>query len=123
MTRYTFERRNQWRGYCRWAFAVGLVLVMALALMPPQVPMPTTGWDKANHALAFAVLAVLGCAAYPRRMAVVLIGLLAYGGLIELLQGLTPHRTSEWLDVGADGVGLVVGSMLTRVAPRRVRQD
>jgi hypothetical protein len=25
--------------------------------------------------------------------------------------------------VGADGVGLVVGSMLTRVAPRRVRQD
>jgi VanZ family protein len=123
MTRYTFETRNRWRGYCRWAFAVGLVLVMTLALLPPQVPMPTTGWDKANHALAFAVLAVLGRAAYPRHTTVVLIGLLAYGGLIELLQGLTPHRMAEWLDVGADSVGLVAGSMLTRVSPRRLRQD
>jgi VanZ family protein len=116
-------RSNRWREYCRWAFAVGLVLVMAVALMPPQIPLPTTGWDKANHALAFAVLAVLGFASYPRRMAVVLIGLLAYGGLIELLQSLTPHRTAEWLDVGADGFGLAVGSMLTRVSPRRLRQD
>ena len=116
-------RSNRWRGYCRWAFAVGLVLMLVVALLPPQVPMFSTGWDKANHALAFAILAVLGLASYPRRMALVLIGLLAYGGLIELLQGLTPYRTAEWLDVGADGVGLAVGSMLTRVSPRRLRQD
>jgi hypothetical protein len=30
---------------------------------------------------------------------------------------------AEWLDVGADSVGLVVGSMLTRVSPRWLRQD
>ena len=121
MTRYIFGK--EWRGYCRWAFAAGLVLVMTLALLPPQIPMPSTGWDKANHALAFAALAILGCASYPRRMALVLIGLLAYGGLIELLQGLTAYRTAEWLDMGADGVGLALGSVLRRVSPLRLRQD
>jgi VanZ family protein len=114
---------GHWRTYCRWAFAVCLVVVMALALAPPQVPTPTTGWDKANHALTFAVLAALGYAAYPRRIAAVLVGLLAYGGSIELLQGLTDYRTAEWLDWGADGVGLAVGSMLTRLSQRQHHND
>ena len=116
-------RSNRWRGYFRWAFAAGLVLVMALSLAPPQLPLPTTGWDKANHALAFAILAVLGLASYPRRMTLVLLALLAYGGLIEVLQGLTPYRTAEWLDLGADSVGLAIGSMLTRFSPGRLQQD
>ena len=112
-------RNPLWRHYCRWAFAIALVVVMTLALLPPQVPLPSTGWDKANHALAFALLAVLGLASYPGRTAALLAGLLAYGGAIELLQGLTDYRTAEWLDLGADGVGLAVGSMLGRLSPRR----
>jgi VanZ family protein len=112
-------RLGHWRTCCRWAFAVCLVVVMALALVPPRFPTPTTGWDKANHALTFAFLAVLGLVAYPRRIAPVLAGLLAYGGTIELLQGLTDYRTAEWLDWGADGVGLAVGSMLARLSQRR----
>jgi VanZ family protein len=107
------------RTYCRWLFPVCLVVVVALALAPPEVPMPTTGWDKANHALTFAVLVLLGFAAYPGRIALVLLGLLAYGGAIELLQGLTDYRTAEWLDWGADAVGLALGSVLTRFSPRR----
>ena len=107
------------RTYCRWLFAVGLVVVLALALAPPQVPTPTTGWDKANHALTFTVLALMGLAAYPRRIAPVLLGLLLYGGAIELLQGFTDYRTAEWLDWGADSVGLALGSMLTRFSARR----
>src|SRR3954452_6010437 len=107
------------RTYCRWLFPPCLVVVLALALAPPQVPTPTIGWDKANHALTFAVLALIGLAAYPRRIAPVLLGLLLYGGAIELLQGLTDYRTAEWLDWGADGVGLALGSMLTRLSPRR----
>jgi VanZ family protein len=112
-------RMKRWRAGCRWAFAVGLVVVMALALMPPQLPLPTTGWDKANHALAFGVLAVLGLVAYPEHKAAMLGGLLAYGGLIELLQGLTGYRTAEWLDWAADAVGLALGSISTGLAPWR----
>ena len=114
---------KSWRPYCRWAFAVTLVVVLALALAPPQVPLPDTGWDKVNHALAFAVLAVLGLLSYPERKAALLAGLLVYGGAVELLQGLTDYRTAEWLDWGADSVGLVFGSMLARLSPRRHHHD
>jgi VanZ family protein len=101
--------------YVRWAFYICLAVVLVLALMPPR-PMPTTGWDKANHVLAFAVLAVLGCRAYLQRDLRVLAFLLGYGCLIELLQGLTGYRSAEWLDVAADAIGLLVGWNLNRWA-------
>ena len=103
----------------RWAFWACTLAVLVLALMPivPHI-MPSTGWDKSNHMLAFAVLAVLGLWAYPGRMVVLLLGLLAYGGLIEVLQSFTPHRFAEWADVLADALGLIVGAGLGRLLRR-----
>jgi VanZ family protein len=98
----------------RWAFWSCALAVLVLALMKPVHHMPTTGWDKANHALAFFVLALLGAAAYPRRWRRVLLWLLAYGALIEVLQGLTGWRDAEWLDLLADGVGLALAWPLVR---------
>lgn len=112
------ERR---RTYSRWAFSVCVVVVLVAALIPPQTIVPPTGWDKVNHALAFAVLAMLGCGSYPERRAPVLLGLLAYGGLIELLQSFTGYRTAETLDVVADAVGLLVGWTFMRL-PWRARR-
>jgi VanZ family protein len=106
----------------RWAFALCLLAILALALMPVPDYLPSTGWDKANHALAFAVLAMLGCWSYPGRAAAVLLGLFAYGGLIELLQALVPYRTAESLDLLADGVGLLVGWRAIHLV-QRVRKD
>jgi len=90
-----------------WAFWVAVVLAGVLALVP-SIPdaVPTTGWDKSNHLCVFAVLGLLGRAAYPRRFAAVLAGLLAYGGLIEIAQSFTPARQAEWADLLADGLGL-----------------
>ncbi len=82
--------------------------------MPPTQHLPSTGWDKANHALAFAGLAVLGLAAYLARAARVLAGLLAFGALIEVLQSLTGYRTAEWFDLLADGAGLAAGWQVAR---------
>lgn len=98
----------------RWAFWLCMAAVLALCLMPPAQHLPSTGWDKANHALAFAVLAVLGLVAYPTRAARVLLGLLAFGAAIEVLQSLTGYRTAEWLDLLADGAGVVAGWPLAR---------
>lgn len=86
--------------------------ILVLALMPTVPEMPTTGWDKSNHVLAFAVLAVLGCRAYPKRIIMVLAGAVLYGGLIEVLQSFTDYRSAEWLDLFADAIGVITGRAL-----------
>ncbi len=95
----------------RWLFWLCVIAVLVLSLLPPAPDMPTTGWDKANHAFGFALLAVLGGLAYPGRAVHVLLGLLAYGAVIEVLQGLTSWRTAEWADLLADAIGLGLGGL------------
>ncbi len=94
-----------------WKLAFGLCVlaVLVLALVPNDVPIPSTGWDKSNHLLAFSVMALLGMRAFPGRTIAVVAGLLAYGVLIEVLQSFTPSRSADWHDVVADTVGLVLG--------------
>jgi VanZ family protein len=38
--------------------------------------------------------------------------MLAFGGLIEIVQSVIPGRSSEWLDLGADSVGICIGLVL-----------
>ena len=104
-----------------WAFGSVALVVLVLALMPTVPHLPTTGWDKTNHLLAFAVLAWLGCHAYPQRMVSVLSGLLVYGALIEILQSFTSYRFADWHDLLADGLGLVLGWLLMRMQWRKRR--
>jgi VanZ family protein len=101
------------------AFWVTAVAVAVLALVPATLPLPTTGWDKANHALAFAVLGWLGIACWPRAWARVLVALAAYGGAIEIAQTFTETRMGEWADWGADLVGLAIVAGLQARAVRR----
>ena len=105
----------------RLLFSICAVAVLVLSLLPLTVPQPTTGWDKSNHFLAFGVLALLGVRAWTDRVAAVLAGLMAYGVLIEWLQGMTPTRSSDWHDLIADAGGLALGLLahaaLTRVWP------
>ena len=104
-----------WQG-AFWACASAILL---LALLPASAHLPSTGWDKANHCLAFATLGSLGYKAFPGRIIPLLIGLLAYGGLIEILQSFTPHRQAEWTDLLADTLGLLAVWILSRLVSRR----
>ena len=99
----------------RWALGTCMLLVLVLSLLPPSPQMPTTGWDKSNHMLAFAVLAFLSERSWPRHNLVALAGLLAYGGLIEVLQSLTPYRAGDFADLFADAVGLATGAVLAKL--------
>jgi VanZ family protein len=98
-----------------WAFAGCALAVLVLALMPAPPPVLSTGWDKSNHLLAFAVQAWLGSQAYPQRRPAVLLGLLTFGGLIEVLQSFTPTRDADWMDLMADGLGILIGWLLWRL--------
>lgn len=102
----------------RLLFAICALSVLVLALLPPDAPEVSTGWDKSNHLLAFGVLAALGVRAWPGRAWHVVAGLIAYGGMIEFLQSLTTYRDASWLDLIADGVGIAIGLALSYRAIR-----
>jgi len=101
------------------AFWVCTVAVLVLSLAPTAPELPTTGWDKSNHFLGFITLAVLGLQAYPKRSMALFLGLLLFGGLIEILQSFTTYRFAEWVDWIADGIGVLAGYGLDWVLRRR----
>ena len=89
-----------------WAAAL-VVLYFALAPVPEREPL--TGWDKANHVVAFGGLAVLGLLGWAPRERLVLVGLIGYGVSIEVLQLATVDHHFDLHDLAADAVGLAVG--------------
>jgi VanZ family protein len=71
--------------------------------------------------MAFTALAFSGYLAFPatqRTRTALLLGLLAYGGLIEVLQLFVPGRSAEWGDLLADGIGIAFGAALAALAVR-----
>lgn len=100
-----------------WRLALLLLLCVGtwLALVPAPPRQATLGWDKLNHAVAFAMLAALGALGFAHARVRIALALLAYGALIEVLQSFTPTRTAEWLDLLADVLGIAAGMLLTRV--------
>ena len=105
----------------RTASGVLLVLVLAVAVLPAVWFWPDRGmivsWfgeiDKWTHALVFAALAIWFAGQYrPRSYWRIAMGLLLYGVLIELCQRMVSYRSAEWLDVGADMAGIMVGLLI-----------
>lgn len=96
-----------------WAalVVVGTVAMLPSSALPPQLSL-FDFWDKAQHALAFAVLGVWGLMIYPLRPWQVLLGLLCFGGAIEVGQAQTSWRFADWHDGLADAVGLALAAML-----------
>jgi len=116
------ERRVLWRAL----LGVLLVAITWLALVPAPPKVITTGWDKSNHALAFASLAFSGVWALwqrPRQWGWLVLALLAYGVGIEIAQSFLPPREADARDVLADSVGIAIGLLaawpITASAARR----
>ncbi len=102
-----------------------LLLVLIAALMPAAVwfwsdGLPVADWmrnvDKWAHGITFVVLAVWFAGQYARSAYwKIAVGLFAFGVLIEVLQGLVRYRMAEWLDLGADTLGIAIGLALALV--------
>jgi|AntAceMinimDraft_1070359.scaffolds.fasta_scaffold00364_27 VanZ family protein len=92
--------------------ASGLVLLLSLLPTEQLPPITLDIWDKAQHALGFLFLGVLGFWSYAHRHMRVLLGLLIFGAAIELMQSVTGWRHGDWLDWLADALGVVVAYFL-----------
>ncbi len=111
-------RRGQ--AAARVAFWLLLAAVAVLSISPARYlpPQAFSLWDKAQHALAFLGLGLLGLLAYPGRLLRLGLGLLAFGGAIELVQAATGWRQGDWADWLADAVGLGAGLALGLLSRR-----
>ena len=93
-----------------------LCLTVVLGAVMPQSNSPQLFAlaDKVVHTVAFIVLTLFGLRAYPRQVLVMVVVLIALGGLIEILQGYISTRSQEWEDFLADILGVGLGTLLAK---------
>jgi hypothetical protein len=109
----------RWLRVGYWIVALA-VLVIAVAPVPDVGP---AGSDKFNHLVAFLVLAAGAALLYPASP-LWLIGalLIAYGGAIELIQGLPfVRRDCDFLDWLTDIAGVAAALLIIAFSGLRVR--
>ena len=100
------------------AGAAAATLAVAVLLLVPIPPPPAGagGWwsalhvDKLAHLLVFLALGwiwrrSLARAGRPVSYLAIFAAVVAYGGLLELLQAATGIRSAEWADFAADALG------------------
>lgn len=100
----------------RIGFYLSIVAISYLSVATLEQPAISTGWDKANHFIAFFVLlalfdyahATLSLWKYQLPL------LTAYGLLIEIVQLYLPYRMFSFADVAADVLGLICYVVLRR---------
>ena len=117
MTNLKLSRRS-WR-ILAW---LGLAAVMAVSLLPIEVPPQLDFWnsDKLVHISMYASLMLCFSQAYARqRWLVVAIGLASFGALVEFLQSFTPTRSASVLDELANVLGI---SIMLAIMSRRHRR-
>jgi hypothetical protein len=107
----------------RITFFAALAFTFYSAVIPPQDALQLVPWDKAEHFIAFYVLTCLAVLAFPQRRLLVLATLLsAFGGLIEIVQGLPMvHRDMDFWDWVADTIA--IGSALAPMLLVRWRRQ
>lgn len=105
----------------RTADVVLLLLVLVFALTPAAWFLDdaarTISWmrnvDKWLHATTFLVLTLWYAGQYrPRSYWRIALGLIGFGMFIELSQRMLSYRTADWLDMGANTVGIIVGLLI-----------
>jgi len=95
--------------YYKIAFFIAACAILILALIPNGGGIDT-GWDKANHFIAFFTLSLLLNRASSTTHARIrnALALLSFGIMIEVFQAYLSYRSSDYHDVIADSVGIVV---------------
>jgi VanZ family protein len=113
---FELHLRSLWFG-----LAYSMLLVVAALSLTPAVP-NIGGSDKLGHFLAYAALSIAFSVIIRQRLSLwrVLFGLIAFGILMEYLQGLTGYRYADPEDALANSIGVVFGLLFHFSPLRRV---
>ena len=114
------------RGY--WKTIVVCIGILYVSLVrDPGISLPTfVGADKWVHGLMYAILGAMACWDSIRmelkgwRLGLISIVLpIVYGGVIEVIQEqwFAP-RSGEWMDWGADCIGVIIGATAIMISKR-----
>jgi VanZ family protein len=101
-------------GLMPYVFVFGLVLTTYLLLV--EMSPSKAAWtytDKIQHAMGFFLLASSASIGFPRKARFFYVGLVLYGALMEVLQGLlTVTRQASVYDWMADVAGILLSIIL-----------
>jgi len=104
------------RGW-RAAGWLGVVLTLALSLMPPALDVSSGHGDKIVHLAGYALLTFWWAQLVTRQRWKLAATIVLFGLAIEGLQGLTPDRLPDLLDALANSSGVLLGWLAARLLP------
>ncbi len=88
-----------------------LLCITTLSLYPADKLPDVPGTDKTHHFIAYAALAFPVAFRLPKNWIFLMLFFLFCSGMIELIQPYV-NRYGEWLDMLANSLGLVIGTVL-----------
>lgn len=98
------------------ALYINLIVIEYLALTPQHIEVLDCLWDKQNHFTAFFVLFILLSFAYTHFSTLKKIALLLLIAFqIEAIQYFIPGRSSSFMDIVADSIGIIIGVIVYRM--------
>lgn len=98
------------------ALYINFIVIEYLALTPQHIEVLDGLWDKQNHLTAFFVLFILLSFAYAHFSTLKKIALLLLVGFqIEAIQYFIPGRSSSFMDIVADSIGIIIGVIVYRM--------
>jgi VanZ family protein len=105
-------------------FVPACCVIAWLSLSPAEaLPQGLTFWDKAEHALAYLALSLLGAWTFPNRLGRLAAGLFLGGvGVVILQSTMGLGRQGDAWDAVANSTGIAAGLLLALAARRLQRR-
>lgn len=99
---------------CGW---LGVFITLVVSLMPPPFNESGAHTDKIVHLAGYSVLMFWWAQLIIQRRWRLAIAVVLFGIVIEWLQGFTPNRQTDALDVLANSSGMLLGWLAARLSP------
>ncbi len=116
--KHFLQQALRFMSYIFWTMLIIATALMLIELAPKEDGWPY--WDKLQHVVVFVILTLAGCLAFPQKRLRVGLSLIAFGALIEIVQGaLTITRKASVYDWLADIAGILIAAGIFAVLQKK----